>query len=201
MRKIRAAGALVFVGALLTTPAHASAAKSWAPCAMTDPPGDVRLDSDGPTIAADHVDLRSFSIAVAKKSLVVVFKNTVRDPNRLGEWSATFTAGRYPLYVLDSEGAWISAGTDPGGIPGVHAGVVGGQPGTGSRTLGPDGTITVTIPLSVFGAAAPKKGTVIANVGVRAMEKFLTTGTTMVGPMDTGAWPYRLTVGGGCRLK
>jgi hypothetical protein len=188
-----------------TVPAHATTVRRppAAACAMTDPTGDVTFTPTGQSMAADHVDLRGVDFSIGAKTIDVTFHVIANTDLRLGEWRLMFNSGKTPVYVLASNGAWLEE-SDDDFPPGFRGGVVGGKATNGTGSYDAYGDIRVHLPLTAFGKAAPRRGTVLSDIHVKAMEKFFSQADekyprTEIGPVDTAAWPYRITVGGACR--
>jgi hypothetical protein len=198
--------AVAAVGVLLVTalPSYATVVKkSPRGCAMTDPAGDVVVEDTMQPVDARQVDLRSVGISVGSRTLTVTVVNAGGEEYRLGTWRLDFTSGRTPLYVVGSLGAWLSS-SDPDGMNGFRGGVVGRSAFSGSGSVSGDGQVRITVPLSAFGAAAPRRGTVLSGFTATAREKFVSSQNPLAPPVsvslvDTASWPYAVTVGGGCR--
>lgn len=186
-----------------SVPAHAEVKKKKPQtCAMTDPTGDVTVDGTGGRAPADHLDLHSVDLGIGAKTLTVTFHVTAADDTRLGAWRLTFRSGATPVYVLASRGTWLSFGDDEA-KPGFRGGRVGAPAVDGTGLIAGD-KVTVTVPLSAFGKAAPRRGTVLSGFTAQASEKFASlaepgTPAVAAGMVDRGVWQLSITVGGACR--
>jgi hypothetical protein len=200
----RAAVAAVGVLLVTTLPSYANVVKkSPRGCAMTDPAGDVVVEGTMQPVAARQVDLRAVDLTVGTRTLTVTVTNAGSEQYRLGTWRLDFRSGSTPVYVVGSLGAWLSS-SDPDGVNGFRGGVVGGSAATGSGTVSGDGRVRITVPLTAFGKAAPRRGTVLSGFSAQGREKFVSSQNPLAPPVsvslvDTAAWSFALTVGGGCR--
>ena len=199
-----ALGAAMALALCCALPAPATPAPRARGCAMTDPAGDVTFTPGDYAMTADHVDLRSVDVAVTAKTVDVTFHVTANDEMRLGEWRLTFTSGKTSVYVLATRGGWITRIGNDDFPPGFRGGVVGAKPVEGTGSYDAPGLVRVHVPLGAFGKAQPRRGTVLSGFHAKAMEKFynkqdVSLPWNEIGPVDTASWPYRVTVGGGCR--
>ena len=110
----------------------------------------------------DSVDIRTADVLVDTKSVTAVAQLPSADP-ATGTWRFTFTAGRTPIAMtahIGTAGASFSAEIAGERSSAVHGAVTASE-------------LRIVAPLSVFRAAAPKRGTVISRIALEANDSTL----------------------------
>jgi hypothetical protein len=148
-----------------------------APCAViTDPAGDVEMAGAPQTaghVSDEHLDLRAVDVLYSRSALRVTFRDTRLSRDRRGIWRLTFTSRGKQVFVTAGTGLWVNAGTADA-TDGYYAGV-SGERQTSVRGIADyaRSAIVVDVPLSAFGAAAPRPGTSLSRFGVEATEQLV----------------------------
>lgn len=154
---------------------------------LTDTSGDVALSgvpqSSG-LVADAHVDVTSAAITVDRQTLVLRIDAEDLSEGRKGAWTLMFVTRGQRAFVSAQNGMWLNVGAT-GAATGYFAGLSGrgATAATGAFDYSAD-TITIKVPLSAFGKAAPRPGDVLSGFHIEARERIVHVGPGTVGATD-----------------
>jgi hypothetical protein len=164
---------------------------------VDDATGDVQINDLPGTETADdkHIDVDNVYVHHHGKAIDVMITNREMSQTRRGTWLLTFTAGKTTYGVRASLGSWSTPTPTTTFSAGTLARLV---PVTGKIDIAA-GSITVTAPYSVFGAAG-RRGVKWGRFAVDAEEAFaeLPTGDVRVRLHDTGSSATTYRAGAMC---
>ena len=163
---------LLVLAAALAAPLPATA----KPCHLVeDPRGDVKvrgfLGTSG--LAGAGIDVTTADIKVDGRNVTATAALPSADPEP-GTWRFMFNSGTMPLRMtayIGSDGERYSAEVAGAAGTSVTGSVTGGQ-------------LRIVAPLSVFGSAAPRRGTVLSRIALEANDSVASVEPDGWSPVD-----------------